>query len=217
MASNASPQAEKFGWCVNEWNCHAPKSDAESPKVLDREHLPTAMGGSGAAPKMKMSDALILTGSTILLGALFMHAWVTPTPINAGDEPYQTGINMMEGDQVSAQIQVGNQTTLRVVMYDDNMDIIDTVSWVLAENGEETYEFMAEEGGFYTLEVDTNGVEGSINVLDVQRKLMLDLIPFPLGAIVLLYGLYQRQPSEEDDEGSDVMDAVLDPEPDQIG
>ena len=37
------------------------------------------MGGGGTAPKMKMSDAFILTGLTLLLGGLFMHAWVTPS------------------------------------------------------------------------------------------------------------------------------------------
>ena len=46
------------------------------------------MGGGGAAPKMKMSDALILTGVTILVGSLFMHGWVTPIQINGEDPPY---------------------------------------------------------------------------------------------------------------------------------
>ena len=36
------------------------------------------MGAGGTAPKMKMSDAFILTGLTVLLGGLFMHGWVTP-------------------------------------------------------------------------------------------------------------------------------------------
>lgn len=174
------------------------------------------MGGSGAAPKMKMSDALILTGATVLLGALFLHAWVTPTPVYGDDEPYQTSINMMQGDKMEVDIQVSNQTTLRVVVYDESMAIVDTVSWVLANNGQETYNFTADEGGYYTLEVDTNGVDGTINKLDVQRKLMIDLLPFPIGAIVLMYGLYQRQFAVEVDEKSTAVDAVLEPEPNQV-
>ena len=36
------------------------------------------MGAGGTAPAMKMSDVFILTGLTLLLGGLFMHAWVSP-------------------------------------------------------------------------------------------------------------------------------------------
>ena len=36
---------------------------------------------------MKMSDVFILTGLTVLLGALFMHAWVTPINLNSEDPP----------------------------------------------------------------------------------------------------------------------------------
>ena len=214
-AYNASQPVGKYASFESDWICLAQRDGAEPPKVHEQGALPGHMGGAGAAPKMKMSDALILTGATILLGALFLHAWVTPTPINAEEGPYQTGVNMMGGDSIETKIQVDNQTSLRVVVYDENMDIVDATTEILAKNAVETYEFTASVSGFYTLEIDTDGVNGTINELNVQRKLMLDLLPFPLGAIVLMYGLYLRQANGDEEEKSIVLDAVLETEPNQ--
>ena len=59
---------------------------------------------------MKMSDAFILTGLTLLLGGLFMHAWVTPMNHAAEDPPYSNGASMMWGDQFNFDITVENET-----------------------------------------------------------------------------------------------------------
>ena len=72
------------------------------------------MGGGGTAPKMKMSDAFILTGLTLLLGGLFMHTWVTPVNHAAEDPPYSNGASMMKGDAFNIEVTVDNETTLRL-------------------------------------------------------------------------------------------------------
>jgi hypothetical protein len=47
--------------------------------------------------------------------------------------------------------------------------------------------------------------------LDIERKLMIDLLPFPVGALLLAFGLYQRNATQDIDEQTDpVLDAELD-------
>ena len=102
------------------------------------------MGGGGAAPAMKMSDVFILTGLTLMLGGLFMHAWVTPIDHDAGDTPYRNGASMMKGDAFDLRIQVDNQTTVRIVLTDENNAILNVETVVLAA-GEEHHEVITTE------------------------------------------------------------------------
>lgn len=163
------------------------------------------MGGGGAAPAMKMSDVFILTGLTLMLGGLFMHAWVTPIDHDAEDTPYTNGASMMKGDAFDLRIQVDNQTTVRIVLMDEDNRILNVETVVLAA-GEEHHEVItAETAGYYTYEIDTKNVGATIEV-DIERKYMIDLVPFPVGGLFLAYGLYQRTAAEEE-----VLDAELDP------
>ena len=75
------------------------------------------MGGGGTAPAMKMSDVFILTGLTMLLGGLFMHAWVTPIELNGEDPPYTNGASMMKGDAFDLRVTVEEETTLRICLF----------------------------------------------------------------------------------------------------
>jgi len=165
------------------------------------------MGGGGTAPKMKMSDALILTGVTILFGSLFMHAWVTPIQLNDEDPPYTNGASMMNGDVFVINIAVANESTVRYVLYDESDNIISAESVQIAGEGEHEKTFTISEGGYYTYEVDTKGVAATLEV-DIERKYMIDMIPFPLGALLLAYGLYQREEDVSDAE-PEVLDAEL--------
>ena len=90
------------------------------------------MGGGGTAPAMKMSDVFILTGLTLLLGGLFMHAWVSPIDHGAEDPPYTNGASMMKGDAFDLRITVEEETTLRIVLKDDTNAILSAESFVLA-------------------------------------------------------------------------------------
>ena len=169
------------------------------------------MGGGGTAPKMKMSDALILTGITLLLGGLFMHAWVTPIDHNGNDPPYTNGASMMEDDSFRISVKVDNETTLRIVLKDESGDILTAESFVLAANEEHIEDLKMTESGFYSYEIDTKDANAIITV-DIERKLMLDMLPFPFGALFLALGVYQRTAAvSELSEGIDdeIMDAEL--------
>jgi hypothetical protein len=163
------------------------------------------MAGGGTAPKMKMNEVFILTGTTLLLGALFMHAWVSPVVLDEGGEVYTNGASMMKGDAFLLDIEVDNETTVRLVFYDEMDNVLSAESVVLGagESAERTFE--AQEGGFYAYEVDTKGVSATLTV-DIERKLMIDLLPFPIGAFFLAFGMYQRKTEEE----ATVLDAELD-------
>ena len=101
--------------------------------MLKREiHSPSPMGAGGTAPKMKMSEAFILTGTTVLLGALFMQAWVTPITISAEDSIYTNGASMMKGDTFELDIRIQNETTVRIVFLDENEGILSAESIVVA-------------------------------------------------------------------------------------
>ena len=172
--------------------------------------LALSMGAGGTAPKMKMNEVFILTGTTLLLGALFMHAWVSPVALNAGDEPYTNGASMMKGDSFRIEITVENETTVRLVFYDEDQSVISAESIVLAAGERHEATLDAAQSGYYTYEIDTKGVAATLE-LDIDRKLMIDLLPFPVGAFLLAFGLYQRkamQDAEPEVEG--VLDAELD-------
>jgi len=168
------------------------------------------MGAGGTAPKMKMNEVFILTGATLLLGALFMHAWVSPVDIGAGDEAYTNGASMMKGDSFLISITVENETTVRLVFYDEEQSVLSAESIVMAAGEQHEAMLDAPEAGYYTYEIDTKGVAATLD-LDIERKLMIDLLPFPVGALFLAFGLYQRkaiQDTVEVDEA--VLDAELD-------
>ena len=61
-----------------------------------------------------------------------------------------------------------------------------------------------DSSGYYTYEIDTQGVNATIET-DIERKYMIDMLPFPVGALLLGFGLYQRKEADDD-----VLDAELD-------
>ena len=157
---------------------------------------------------MKMSDALILTGVTILFGSLFMHAWVTPVQINGEDPPYTNGASMMNGDVFVVNVTLANESTVRFVLMDESGKITDAESVPMGSGDQYEKRWVISDGGYYTYEIDTKGEDATLEV-DIERKYMIDMLPFPIGAFLLAYGLYQRDDEVAEDE-SEVLDAELD-------
>lgn len=190
--------------------------EAEAKDTRRRPQVPsqegTTMGGGGTAPKMKMSDAFILTGLTLLLGGLFMHAWVSPVNHDASDPPFANGSSLMKGDAFNIEVTVDNETTIRIVFMDEEGKVLSADSTVQAPGTPLEVTLEAPEGGFYSYEIDTKSTGATISV-EIERKLMIDLLPFPIGALLLAMGLYQRSaiaPSDENGENEgDVLDAQL--------
>ena len=168
------------------------------------------MGGGGTAPKMKMSDALILTGVTVLLGGLFMVAWVTPVEHAEESPSYVNGASMWAGDSFEIAITVDNDTTVRLVLKAEDGTIVSAESIPMVSGVETSTSLEITEGGYYTYDIDTKGVGATFD-LDIDRKYKIDMLPFPIGGLILFYFLYQRDgPQDEEDLEDEILDAELD-------
>jgi len=162
------------------------------------------MGGGGVAPSMKLCDVLLLTGFTLLCGGLFIHAWSVPIQID--ESTYENGASLMEGDSIELELSYQTDGILRVVFFDEQGEIQQIDSMTLKKGTSSTASFTASSGGYYSYEVDTNGNPAELNV-NIQRKYLIDFLPFVLGAFLFSYGLYTRP---NDSIENEAIDAILD-------
>ena len=162
------------------------------------------MAGGGSAPAMKMSDVFILLGVTFLLGGLFIHGFVSPIEVESDSEPYTSGASLLKGDSIQFTIDAANQSSFTVEVTDEESSVVLSKSYDLASGDSQSVDFEANENGFYSFSIECS--EGSGEVLvDVDRKLLIDFIIYPLGAICVVFGMAKRR----DEQSKETLDAVL--------
>ncbi len=162
------------------------------------------MAGGGSAPAMKMSDVFILLGVTFLLGGLFIHGFVSPIGVDSENEPYTNGASLLKGDSMQFTIDATDQSTFSVEITDEESVVVLMETFVAAGGESQSVDFEADEKGFYSYSVEFT--EGSGEVLvDVDRKLVIDFIIYPLGAICIVFGMAKRR----DEQSKETLDAVL--------
>jgi hypothetical protein len=115
---------------------------------------------------------------------------------------------MWAGDSVEIEITVQNTTTVRLVLKAEDGTIVSAESIPLTAGEPSKRTLEIDEGGYYTYEIDTKGVDATLD-LDIDRKYKIDMLPFPIGGLILAYGLYQRDGTPEEDE-DEILDAELD-------
>ena len=165
------------------------------------------MAGGGSAPAMKMSDVFILLGVTFLLGGLFIHGLVSPVGVDAESDPYTSGASLLKGDSMQFTVEAANQSSFTLEVVDQSGSVVLTESSTLASGESASVDFEAKERGFYSFSVEFS--EGSGDVLvDVDRKLLIDFIIYPLGAVCVVFGIAKRK----DEQGKETLDAVLEPD-----
>ncbi len=165
------------------------------------------MAGGGSAPAMKMSDVFILLGVTFLLGGLFIHGLVSPVGVDAESDPYTSGASLLKGDSMQFTVEAANQSSFTLEVSDQSGSVVLTESSTLASGESASVDFEANEKGFYSFSVEFS--EGSGDVLvDVDRKLLIDFIIYPLGAVCVVFGIAKRK----DEQGKETLDAVLEPD-----
>lgn len=162
------------------------------------------MAGGGSAPAMKMSDVFIVLGVTFLIGGLFMHGLVSPTSLDSDSEPYSNGASLLKGDSIEFTINIENQSALVLEVKDEDGSTVLIESHVLASGDEKVIPFEAEEKGFYTYTVEFSEGSGEL-LVDVDRKLLLDFLIYPLGIICMVFGMAKRK----DEQSKESIDAVL--------
>ena len=166
-----------------------------------------AMAGGGSAPAMKMSDVFILLGVTFLIGGLFIHGFVSPVNVDADAEPYSNGASMLKGDSFEFTVEVENQSSFEIEIRDENGNVELSEQFNLAGGESESIIFEVEEKGFYSYSVDFVQGSGDV-VVDVDRKILIDFIIYPLGAICVIFGMAKRR----DEMMNQTVDAVLESE-----
>lgn len=156
---------------------------------------------------MKMSDVFILLGVTFLLGGLFIHGLVSPVGVDAESDPYTSGASLLKGDSMQFTVEAANQSSFTLEVVDQSGSVVLTESSTLASGESASVDFEANEKGFYSFSVEFS--EGSGDVLvDVDRKLLIDFIIYPLGAVCVVFGIAKRK----DEQGKETLDAVLEPD-----
>ena len=162
------------------------------------------MAGGGTAPAMKMSDVFILLGVTFLVGGLFIHGLVSPIPINADTEPYSNGASLLNGDTIEFTITAENDSSVDVEILNAKGDVVLGESFFITSENSISVSFEADEKGFFSYSVEFTEGSGEV-VVDVDRKLLIDFIIYPLGIVCVMFGFAKRK----DEKMTEIMDAVL--------
>ncbi len=164
------------------------------------------MAGGGSAPAMKMSDVFILLGVTFLLGGLFIHGLVSPVGVDSESEAYTSGASLLKGDSMQFTIEAVDQSSFSIEIFDEGGSVLLTESFDLASGDSESIDFEADEKGFYSFSIEFSDGSGDV-LVDVDRKLLIDFIIYPLGAVCIVFGIAKRK----DEQGKEALDAVLEP------
>jgi hypothetical protein len=154
------------------------------------------MGSGGEAPPVKTNDVLILIGASILLAAFITHAWAKPILI--AEEPIISEYDLFSSDEVEIT-WVGNLSSIEITM--------DGMEQVTPDFVESSMIFKASESGTYTFVID--GDEGVEVTVSTSRALMIDWLLYPLGAIMLAFGLWKKIVEENDDDDDEILDALI--------
>ena len=150
------------------------------------------MGAGGAAPPVKSEDVMILIGSTILLTMLVIQAWSTPVSLNCyedGCDYFEVKYDLSEGDVFTLEVKEG-EVRPTVILPDETSDFIDS------KNKEWKYE--AASSGVYTFNFSVE--QDSVIDYSVSRGIIIDYGLYPVGALVLAFGILKRISKQSEDE-----------------
>ena len=166
------------------------------------------MSGGGTAPAMKMSDVFILVSISILVGSLIMHSWPNPEYLS-NDIPHSENISLSEGDEINMQFSASNATTVTIRIEGEVVEEI-----AMAEGSEGEFVFEAGSSKDYNLVISVNGEDNTSTTevfISIDRQSMLDKVVYPLGILLLVFGLYKRKEEKElESSKEEIIDAEID-------
>lgn len=155
------------------------------------------MGAGGAAPPVKSEDVMILIGSTILLTLLVIQAWSTPIAVDCDGEECETfeiKYDLSEGDTFSLNVIEG-EVRPTVILPDGSSDFDD--------NQEGNWEYEAKSDGVHTFQI--LGLEDSSIDYSVSRGIIFDYGLYPVGALVLAFGILKRITKDVEEEALEAL------------
>lgn len=155
------------------------------------------MGAGGAAPPVKSEDVMILIGSTILLTLLVIQAWSTPIAVDCDGEECETfeiKYDLSEGDTFSLNVIEG-EVRPTVILPDGSSDFDD--------NQKGNWEYEAKSDGVHTFQI--LGLEDSNIDYSVSRGIIFDYGLYPVGALVLAFGILKRITKDVEEEALEAL------------
>ncbi len=165
------------------------------------------MSGGGTAPAMKMSDVFILVSISILVGAFIMHSWVEPIKIS-NNNSHAMSTSLSEGDEVNMEFSTSNATTVTIAI---DGKVVEEI--VLAEGEKGKYLFAVEDSGDHSFLISVDGADDSsitTATISIDRQMMLDKLVYPVGILLLMFGLYKRKEEMElEHSDDDIVDAEI--------
>ena len=146
---------------------------------------------------------MILVGSTILLTLFVIQAWSIPTNIECIET--EDGKEECETYSVKYELSEGDIFTLEVVEGEVRPTVV-------LPDGSKTFENNQE--GDWTYEATNSGVhtfqflalEDSAVDYSVSRGIIIDYVLYPIGAIILVFGLLKKYSNQSQ---SEVVEALL--------
>ena len=166
------------------------------------------MAGGGTAEAMKVSDVFILVGISILVAGFVMHAWVDSEILT--NEPGEAAVLeksaiLMKNDKLLIDLDVVSGDSISVTVYFDG-EANQLIPKGDIDNLE--YEYTAKEGGQHLVVIQVGASDGVVEgevLINVQRSLMLDFMVYPLGALILAFGIYKKK----EEKSAEPIDAEL--------
>ena len=155
------------------------------------------MGAGGAAPPVKSEDVMILVGSTILLTLLVLQAWSTPIAVECDGvecETFEIKYDLSEGDTFSLEVIEG-EIRPTVILPDGSSDFDD--------NQNKDWEYKAKSDGVHTFQI--LGIEDSSIDYSVSRGIIFDYGLYPVGALILAFGILKRIAKDGDEEALEAL------------
>ncbi|MGB0202135.1 MAG: hypothetical protein ACPGSV_00390 [Candidatus Poseidoniaceae archaeon] len=155
------------------------------------------MGAGGAAPPVKSEDVMILIGSTILLTLLVLQAWSTPIAVDCDEEECETfeiKYDLSAGDTFSLDVIEG-EIRPTIILPDGSSDFDD--------NQKGNWEYEAKSDGVHTFQI--LGLEDSSIDYSVSRGIIFDYGLYPVGALVLAFGILKRITKDVDEEAVEAL------------
>ena len=155
------------------------------------------MGAGGAAPPVKSEDVMILIGSTILLTLLVIQAWSTPIAVECDGEECETfeiKYDLSEGDTFSLNVIEG-EIRPTIILPDGSSDFDD--------NQKGNWEYDAKSDGVHTFQI--LGLEDSSMDYSVSRGIIFDYGLYPVGALVLAFGILKRITKDVEEEALEAL------------
>ena len=137
-----------------------------------------------------------------------MHSWPEPVYLS-NDISHSKNISLSEGDEINMQFSASNGTTVTI-----SLEGVIVEEIVMAEGSEEKFVFEVKSSKDYNLVISVNGEDNTSTTevfISIDRQSMLDKIVYPLGILLLVFGLYKRKEEKElESSKEEIIDAEID-------